>query len=74
MTLEQPIPFGNAMYDPVEMVICLSAVNSFSHLEVLSNIAEIISNKKYVDLLKACNTEEEFLKLVLQAEQEVSIQ
>ncbi len=73
-TLEQPIPFGNAMYDPVEMVICLSAVNSFSHLEVLSNIAEIISNKKYVDLLKACNTEEEFLKLVLQAEQEVSIQ
>lgn len=71
VTLEPPIPFGNQDYDPVEMVICLAAVNSFSHLEVLSNIAEVISNQAYVEELKKCSTKEEFLEIIIKAEQEI---
>jgi len=71
-TLEHPVVFGNEHYDPVELVVCLAAADTFSHLEVLSNIAEIINNQSYVSRLKACGSREEFLSLVLQAEQEIT--
>lgn len=49
MTLKEPIKFGNEENDPVKIVFCLAAVDSYSHLNVMKSLVELINDKQKVE-------------------------
>ncbi|MGM0900569.1 MAG: BglG family transcription antiterminator [Bacillota bacterium] len=54
MTLKEPVNFGNPENDPVKIIFCLAAVDSYSHLNVMKNLIELINDEKKVErLIKA---------------------
>ncbi len=44
-TIEQPIDFGNPEMDPVKIIFCLAAVDSYSHLNIMKELIELINNE-----------------------------
>ncbi|PKG21593.1 BglG family transcription antiterminator [Niallia nealsonii] len=53
MTLKEPVNFGNPDNDPVKIVFCLAAVDSYSHLNVMKNLIELINDEEKLDQLIA---------------------
>lgn len=51
MTLKEPINFGNEENDPVKIVFCLAAVDSYSHLNIMKSLVELINDKQKVETL-----------------------
>jgi len=59
VTLAEPVVFGNAANDPVRLVIGLSARDHDSHLEMLAELAALLSDADAVNfLLNAGDTEQ----------------
>ena len=50
-TLEEPIEFGNKDNDPVKYVFCLSAKDSESHVQAMSELAELLGQEKFYNIL-----------------------
>lgn len=46
MTLKEPVTFGNPDNDPVKIIFCLAAVDSYSHLNVMKNLIELINDQE----------------------------
>lgn len=59
ITLDHPVNFGHAEYDPVEIVICLAAKNHTSHLNALQTLVEFLSDKEGIQKLKEAKTPRE---------------
>lgn len=55
MTLKEPVIFGNPDNDPVKIIFCLAAVDSYSHLNVMKNLIELINDEDKLDNLIAAN-------------------
>ncbi|WP_027416021.1 BglG family transcription antiterminator [Aneurinibacillus terranovensis] len=51
MTLKEPVNFGNQDNDPVKIVFCLAAVDSYSHLNMMKNLIELINDEEKLDQL-----------------------
>jgi mannitol operon transcriptional antiterminator len=51
MTLKEPVNFGNPENDPVKIIFCLAAVDSYSHLNVMKNLIELINDEKKIERL-----------------------
>jgi mannitol/fructose-specific phosphotransferase system IIA component (Ntr-type) len=51
MTLNEPVNFGNEENDPVKIVFCLAAVDSYSHLNVMKSLIELINDEEKLDQL-----------------------
>ncbi|MCM3670996.1 PTS sugar transporter subunit IIA [Mesobacillus maritimus] len=51
LTLKEPVHFGNPDNDPVKIVFCLAAVDSYSHLNVMKNLIELINDEKKIENL-----------------------
>jgi mannitol operon transcriptional antiterminator len=51
MTLKEPVNFGNPDNDPVKIIFCLAAVDSYSHLNVMKNLIELINDEEKLDQL-----------------------
>ncbi|MCJ7841296.1 PTS sugar transporter subunit IIA [Lederbergia sp. NSJ-179] len=51
MTLKEPVNFGNPDNDPVKIVFCLAAVDSYSHLNVMKSLIELINDEKKLEQL-----------------------
>lgn len=50
-TLNPPIKFGNEATDPVEIIFCLAAVDSYSHLNIIKSLVNLLNdNSKLLDL------------------------
>lgn len=45
VTLKDPIAFGNETNDPVKLVLTFSTVDQQVHLDLLSNLMELLSNE-----------------------------
>lgn len=59
VTLAEPIVFGNEANDPVELVFGLCAVDHDSHIEMLAELSNLLSDNKAVNiLLNAGDTEQ----------------
>lgn len=56
--LRDPVSFGNQANDPVRLVFGLCAQDHDSHLEVLSQLAEKLSDEAFVNVLLNASTEE----------------
>lgn len=51
MTLKDPVIFGNPDNDPVKIVFCLAAVNSYSHLNIMKSLIALINDEEKLDQL-----------------------
>jgi PTS system ascorbate-specific IIA component len=59
VTLTEPVVFGNEANDPVRLVIGLCAVDHDSHIEVLAELAALLSDADAVNImLNAGDTEQ----------------
>ena len=64
ITLKEPVEFGNEDFDPVTMVIGLSSVDSKSHLELLSDLSNIIDDEELIEKAKCCKCKSELITLI----------
>ena len=67
---EPPIPFGSEKFDPVSLIITLAAVDADSHLELISELADILMEETHVERLSSCTTEREFVELLRRMKEE----
>jgi mannitol/fructose-specific phosphotransferase system IIA component (Ntr-type)/transcriptional antiterminator len=64
LTLRKPIPFGNEENDPVKIIFCLAAVDSYSHLNMMKDLVELVDDEEKIEQLAKAQTIEEFQSLI----------
>lgn len=63
-TLEQPIEFGNEANDPVKYVFSLSAVDQSTHLQAMSQLAELLDREEFYGVLDKAESAEEVMNYI----------
>lgn len=57
--LKKPIVFGHSENDPVKIIFCIAPVDSYTHINIMKDIFEIINNEKAMQkLLNSRNIDE----------------
>ncbi|MFP1648806.1 BglG family transcription antiterminator [Enterococcus mundtii] len=57
-TIRQPVDFGNEEMDPVKIIFCLAAVDSYSHLTIMKELIELINDEtKLTHLIESPNVD-----------------
>ena len=69
-TLNPPVPFGSEKFDPVSLVITLAAVDADSHLELISELANVLMYEENVDKLVESKNASKFLRLLNEIKEE----
>jgi ascorbate PTS system EIIA or EIIAB component len=64
VTLATPVAFGNAANDPVDLVIGLAALDHDGHLEMMSELAAVISEEETLAALRAAKSAEEVQSVI----------
>lgn len=64
-SLAKPINFGNKANDPVKIIFVLSAIDSYSHLNVLKAIVNLINKPNKISQLFAQDNPADFKKILL---------
>lgn len=64
-TVKDPVCFGNTENDPVKIIFCLSAVDSFSHLNIMKYLVQLINDEEKTKQLDEVTTIEDFKKILL---------
>lgn len=59
--LKHPVVSGHETNDPVKYLFPLSAKGSNDHIELLSKLAELLSQPAFITFLEKVSTKEEFL-------------
>lgn len=60
-TLKHPVEFGNEANDPVKYLFCLSARDNNGHLSALADLANLIENQEFFDLLDRATDPKEIM-------------
>ena len=68
LTLNEPIYFGNEENDPVRLVISFSSLDSVSHLNTLTELIVLITNKNRVEKIISAGSSKEVMKLLVEGE------
>lgn len=63
-TLEPPVSFGAGENDPVRLIITLAATDANSHIDLLSELAEVLMDETRMEKLFDAKTSEEFCALL----------
>lgn len=61
ITLEQPVNFGSAANDPVDIVIGLAAIDKHSHISALREIATSLGDSRFVQNIRNARTKKDLL-------------
>jgi len=61
ITLETPVNFGSAENDPVDIVIGLAALDKYSHITALREIATCLGDSRFVQDLRNARTKKDML-------------
>lgn len=69
-TLDPMICFGAGNFDPVGLVITLSAKDANDHIELMAKLAELLMDGERVKQLMEADTAEEFLRLLTEGMEE----
>lgn len=64
MTLKQALVFGHEENDPVKIIFCLAAVDSYSHLNIMKEIVALIHNEAKIQRLTEAATNSEFKEIL----------
>lgn len=67
-TLENPVEFGNKDNDPVKYVFCLSAKDSESHVQAMSELAELLDQEKFYNILDNAKDPSEIIDYIKENE------
>jgi ascorbate PTS system EIIA or EIIAB component len=59
ITLREPVSFGSAKNDPVDVVVGLAALDHEGHLEMMSELARVVSDPERLAALRAARSEDE---------------
>lgn len=59
-TVKTPVKFGHEENDPVKIIFCLSAVDSFSHLNIMRGLIDLINDEQKLNQLLQAESIEEF--------------
>ena len=62
--LKDPVPFGADTNDPVKLIITFSSVDNESHLELLSELVDILMDDERVEQLFLAKTKEAFYDIL----------
>lgn len=68
MTLKNPVISGNHTNDPVKYLFCMSASDSESHLQSMSELVELLSDDEFYNVLDSSKTSKEVLEYVKKSE------
>ena len=68
-TLEHPIEFGNEANDPVKYVFSLSAVDQNTHIQAMSQLAELLDKAEFYNVLDKAQSAEEIMDYIRAQEQ-----
>nr|AMK55833.1 PTS sugar transporter subunit IIB [Faecalibaculum rodentium] len=60
-TLETPVNFGNRDNDPVKYLFCLSATDDEKHLAGLAQLAELLEDRNFLNILDHARTPDEII-------------
>ena len=63
-TIRQPIAFGNEEMDPVKIIFCLAAVDSYSHLTIMKELIELINDETKLNRLIESSNVDSFKQLL----------
>lgn len=63
-TIKDPIEFGNEDNDPVKIIFCLAAIDSYSHLNIMKSLIELINDEVKVDRLSRETDIERFKEIL----------
>lgn len=67
MTLAQPIVFGHEENDPVKIIFCLAAVDSYSHLNIMKNLVALIHDEDKIQRLTEATSKSQFQAILYQS-------
>jgi mannitol/fructose-specific phosphotransferase system IIA component (Ntr-type) len=59
-TVKSGVAFGHEENDPVKIIFCLSAVDSFSHLNIMRHLIDLINDEEKLNQLVTTKTIDEF--------------
>lgn len=62
--LKTPVIFGAESFDPVKLIITLAATDNESHLDLLSELAEVLMDDERMNALFEAKTEKSFYKIL----------
>lgn len=63
-TIEGGINFGNEENDPVKIIFCLAAVDSYSHLNIMKELISLINDHPKLEKLIQAKEKNEFKKIL----------
>jgi len=63
-TINSPIEFGNEENDPVKIIFCLAAIDSYSHLNIMKSLIALINDEEKVDRLSRETDIERFKEIL----------
>lgn len=58
--LEAPIPFGSDTNDPVKLIITFSSVDNESHLELLSELVDVLMDEERMEKIFSAKSKDAF--------------
>ncbi|MED2974968.1 Transcriptional antiterminator [Bacillus sp. OV194] len=64
LKLEHPVYFLNDDKHPVSLLFCIAAIDNTTHLQALSQLTKLLSNKDNVKRLKTMKSVEEIMELI----------
>lgn len=64
MTLKQPVEFGHAQNDPVDVVITFATLDSEMHVQALSQMMQLLSDEHSLKKLREAKEEKEVLGII----------
>lgn len=64
ITLENPVPFGNEEYDPVDLVILFCAVDNSSHIKLLAEFMELIEDEDFLSTARSADNKTSILNYI----------
>jgi mannitol operon transcriptional antiterminator len=64
VTMDKPIHFGNPEMDPVKIIFCLAAVDSYSHLAIMKELIELINDEAKLSRLITSTAIDDFKKIL----------
>ena len=67
---ETPVSFGVEEEQQVQIVFCLSAIDSFSHLNIMKSLVSLIQNEEKIDELGKARDVETVKQILFHSKEE----
>lgn len=68
-TLEKPVNIGNKDNDPIKYIFCLSALDSESHIQAMSQLVKLLEKNEFYNILDRAKSPKEVMEYIRKHEQ-----